>query len=49
MFIGNLGELDSRGTQELLGTMGLKPVNVRVMTDDQGKPKGAAFVDFGTP
>lgn len=26
--------------------MGLHPVNVRVLTDDQGKPKGAAFVDF---
>lgn len=26
--------------------MGLNPANVRVLTDDQGKPKGAAFVDF---
>ena len=26
--------------------MGLFPINVRVLTDDQGKPKGAAFVDF---
>ena len=24
----------------------MNPVNVRVMTDDQGKPKGAAFIDF---
>ena len=29
--------------------MGMNPVNVRVLTDDQGKPKGAAFVDFGGP
>jgi len=27
--------------------MGLKPVSVRVLSDDTGRPKGAAFVDFG--
>jgi hypothetical protein len=47
VFVGNLGEVDSRGAQELLNSMGMNPVNVRVLTDEQGKPKGAAFVDFG--
>ena len=26
--------------------MGMNPINVRVLTDEQGKPKGASFVDF---
>lgn len=46
VFIGNLGDLDNRGAQDCLQSMGLNPVNVRVMMDDTGRPKGAAFVDF---
>ena len=30
----------------MLIKMGLNPVNVRVMMDEQGRSKGAAFVDF---
>ena len=30
----------------MLMKMGLNPVNVRVMMDEQGRSKGAAFVDF---
>jgi hypothetical protein len=48
VFVGNLGDLDNRGAQQLFNSMGLNPVNVRVLNDDQGKPKGAAFVDFGS-
>jgi hypothetical protein len=46
VFVGNLGEVDRNQTTFILQSMGMNPVNVRVLMDDQGKPKGAAFVDF---
>lgn len=45
-FIGNLGDVDQRTASGMLQAMGLYPTSVRVLTDDQGKSKGAAFVDF---
>lgn len=44
--MGNLGDLDQRATTDMLSGMGLKPASVRVLMDDTGRPKGAAFVDF---
>ena len=46
MFVGNLGEADRNATASILQAMGMNPVNVRVLFDEQGRPKGAAFVDF---
>ena len=47
--MGNLGDMDQRATQQMLSGMGLNPVSVRVLSDETGRPKGAAFVDFGSP
>lgn len=30
----------------MLAGLGMNPVSVRVLTDETGKSKGAAFVDF---
>lgn len=46
VFVGNLGEVDRNQTAFILQSMGMNPVNVRVLMDEQGKSKGAAFVDF---
>jgi RNA recognition motif-containing protein len=46
VFMGNLGDMDQRATTDMLNGMGLKPMSVRVLSDDTGRPKGAAFVDF---
>ena len=48
VFVGNLGEVDQRGAENTLRGMGLNPVRVRVMMDEQGRSKGAAFADFGS-
>jgi hypothetical protein len=41
-----LGEADKRGVTDMLAGLGMNPVSVRVLTDETGKSKGAAFVDF---
>jgi hypothetical protein len=46
--VGNLGELDQRGAEDCLKHMGMNPLRIRVLQDDQGRSKGAAFVDFGS-
>ena len=46
VFVGNLGDGDKSAVAYVLQSMGMNPVNVRVLFDDQGKSKGAAFVDF---
>jgi len=33
----------------IFGQEGINPLRVRVLTDESGKTKGAAFVDFATP
>ena len=49
MFVGNLGlETDQRKVEDIFRSVGLNPMRVRVLTDDTGKTKGAAFVDFET-
>jgi hypothetical protein len=46
VFVGNLGDADQRTAMGILQSMGMQPTSVRVLTDEQGKSKGAAFVDF---
>jgi len=46
VFVGNLGEMDNFKLTEMIQQMGAKPVKVRVLTDETGRPKGAAFVDL---
>lgn len=48
MFVGNLGDVDQRGVESIFSTMGLSAARVRVLMDDQGRCKGAAFVDFNS-
>lgn len=50
VFVGNLGfEADQRQIEDLFGAKGIKPLRIRVLKDDQGQSKGAAFVDFENP
>lgn len=44
--MGNLGDLNKNQISDLLCHMGIQPLNVRVLTDDTGRSKGAAFVDL---
>lgn len=46
MFVGNLGDADERQTEEILRSLGITPLRIRVMKDETGRPKGAAFVDL---
>lgn len=48
VFVGNLGEVGQQDAEGMLRSMGMNPLRVRVLTDDQGRSKGAAFVDFGS-
>lgn len=46
VFVGNLGEVDQRAVDGIFRQFRLNPLRVRVLQDDQGRSKGAAFVDF---
>ena len=46
VFVGNLGDINQMDVEQIFMGFGLKPQRIRVLTDDQGKSKGAAFVDF---
>ena len=48
VFVGNLGDADQRTVEDLFRGFGLRPQRVRVLTDETGKSKGAAFIDFGS-
>ena len=48
MFVGNLGDADQRMVEDLFRGFNLRPQRVRVLTDETGKSKGAAFIDFGS-
>ena len=48
VFVGNLGDADQRGVDQIFRQFGLNPLRVRVLQDDQGRSRGAAFVDFGS-
>ena len=49
VFVGNLGDSDQRTVEDLFMSFGLRPQRIRILMDDMGKSKGAAFVDFYTP
>ena len=50
VFVGNLAYTTSQDElHRIFSGKGLRPVNVRVLQDDQGRSKGVAFVDFNTP
>lgn len=38
--------MDNFKVTEMIQQMGAKPMKVRVLTDESGRPKGAAFVDL---
>lgn len=49
VFVGNLGDADQQAIFSMFQGFGIKPLRIRVMTDDAtGRSKGAAFVDFGS-
>jgi len=48
VFMGNLGEADQRQVESMFSAENLKPLRIRVLTDDTGRSKGAAFVDFAS-
>ena len=49
VFVGNLGDADQQAIFSMFQGFGVKPLRIRVMTDDTtGRSKGAAFVDFGS-
>lgn len=48
VFVGNLGEVDQHAVQSIFSECNLNPLRIRVLTDETGKSKGAAFVDFGS-
>ena len=48
VFVGNLGDCDQRGVEQIFRQYNLNPLRVRVLQDETGRSKGAAFVDFGS-
>lgn len=38
--------LDQRAIKSMFESQGMRPTSVRLLHDDQGRSKGAAFVDF---
>lgn len=49
VFVGNLGDADQQTISSMFQSLGVKPLRIRIMVDDQtGRSKGAAFVDFGS-
>ena len=49
VFVGNLGDSDQRVVEDMFAGFGLRPQRIRILTDEMGKSKGAAFVDFQSP
>ena len=48
-FVGNMDfNMDQHSVMDMFKSEGLQPVSVRIMKDDQGRSKGAAFIDFGS-
>lgn len=48
VFVGNLGEVDQHAVHAIFAEYSLNPLRIRVLTDETGKSKGAAFVDFSS-
>ena len=46
VFVGGLGEVTQQDVEQIFMSANLQPVRIRVLTDESGKSKGAAFVDF---
>ena len=49
VFVGGLGEVRQSDVEQIFLSNNLTPARVRVLTDETGKSKGAAFVDFADP
>lgn len=49
MFVGGLGEVSQMDVDSIFRQFNLQPARIRVLTDETGKSKGAAFVDFSDP
>lgn len=46
MFVGGLGEVSQQDVEGIFSQFNLHPQRIRVLQDEMGKSKGAAFVDF---
>ena len=46
VFVINLGDADQRNVEDLFRSFNLRPMRVRVFTDETVKSNGAAFIDF---
>ena len=48
-FVGNMDfNMDQHSVMDMFRNEGMQPVSVRIMKDDQGRSKGAAFIDFSS-
>ena len=46
VFVGGLGEVSQMDVEAIFAGFNLQPQRIRILTDESGKSKGAAFVDF---